>query len=180
MVASERVDVLYAAADVDRRIEDLAREIVTTLPEDFLLIGVLKGCFMFVADLARALDRAGATPGIEFIRLASYGLGKESSGEVQVVGDLPGDIRGRQVLVVDDIQDTGRTLAVAQRLLIQRGAAKVWSCALLDKPSRREVDFKADFIGFDIEDVFVVGYGIDYAERYRHLPYIGIVRHGGA
>jgi hypoxanthine phosphoribosyltransferase len=123
----------------------------------------------------RALDRAGACPRIEFLQVSSYGFGQESSGSVKVIGGLPGTILGRTVLLVDDIQDTGRTLAFTRRMLEEHGAVRVLSCVLLDKPSRRVVDFQPELVGFVIPDVFVVGYGIDYAERYRHLPYIGRV-----
>ena len=140
---------------------------------DFVVIGVLKGSFVFLADLVRALARAGATPSVEFMRLASYGQKKESSGEVLLLGDVPRDFGGRAVLLVDDIVDTGLSMDYGKRLLTERNAARVWTCALLDKPSRRKVDVTLDFVGFEIPDVFVVGYGIDYAEQYRYLPYIG-------
>jgi hypoxanthine phosphoribosyltransferase len=100
---------------------------------------------------------------------------EELAGEVRLIGAVPEEVAGRAVLVVDDIVDTGRSLAYARDRLLEAGASKVWTCTLLDKPSRREVEFTADFVGFLIEDVFVVGYGIDFAERYRHLPYIGVV-----
>ena len=111
------------------------------------------------------------------MRVSSYGSGMESSGIVSLMGDAPGSVRGEPVLLVDDIQDTGRTLAYTRAFLMERGAARVWTCTLLDKPSRREVEGsgEVDFVGFTIPDVFVVGYGIDYAERYRHLPFIGRV-----
>ena len=109
------------------------------------------------------------------MRLSSYGLAKQSSGDVHLLGDIPTDIAGQQVLLVDDIVDTGRSFAYAQALLEQREIARLWTCALVDKPSRREVAVTTDFIGFSVDDVFIAGYGIDYAERYRHLPFIGIV-----
>jgi hypoxanthine phosphoribosyltransferase len=109
------------------------------------------------------------------MRLSSYGLGKESSGEVHLLGDIPTDLAGRRVLLVDDIVDTGRSIAYAAALLRRRGIGDLWTCALLDKPERREVEVEVDFVGFSIGDVFVAGYGIDYAEKYRHLPYIGVV-----
>ncbi len=166
---------LFDETEIARRVEELAREIAAALSGDFIVVGLLKGSFVFVADLIRALDRNGLAPRVEFIRLSSYGHARESSGEVRLVGDVPADIAGRQVVMVDDIADTGRSLAFARTLLEERGAARVWTCALVDKPSRREIDFSADFIGFTIDDVFVVGYGIDYAEDYRHLPYIGVI-----
>ena len=107
--------------------------------------------------------------------VSSYGLAKESSGAVRLIGELPAEVAGRPVLLVDDIVDTGRSLAYARDQLLEAGASKIWTCTLLDKPSRRELPLAVDFVGFVIEDVFVVGYGIDFAEQYRHLPYIGVV-----
>jgi hypoxanthine phosphoribosyltransferase len=175
MADNERVAVLFDEASVARRVAELAAEIATTLPEPFTVVGLLKGAFVFVADLVRALDRAGRRPGVEFLQVSSYGLGQQSSGSVKVIGGMPASVEGQTVLLVDDIQDTGRTIAYTKALLEQNGASRVWTCALLDKPSRRVQGGDADFTGFVIPDVFVVGYGIDYAERYRHLPYIGKV-----
>jgi hypoxanthine phosphoribosyltransferase len=166
---------LYEEAEIGERVDALAHEIVRAMGTDFVVIGVLKGSFVFLADLVRALSRAGATPGVEFMRLASYGQKKESSGEVQLLGDVPRDFGSRAVLLVDDIVDTGLSMDYGKRLLAERNASRVWTCALLDKPSRRSVDVTLDFVGFEIPDVFVVGYGIDYAEQYRYLPYIGQV-----
>jgi hypoxanthine phosphoribosyltransferase len=169
-----RVVKLFAENEIAQRLEDLSHEIVETVSGEFTIVGLLKGCFVFVADLIRALDRAGARPQVEFLRLGSYGLARHS-GQVHLVHDIPTDIGGRRVLLVDDIVDTGRSIACAQALLRHRGIAELWTCALVDKPSRREVDVALDFFGFVVDDVFIAGYGIDYAERYRHLPYIGIV-----
>ena len=113
------------------------------------------------------------TPKVEFLQVSSYGLETTSSGRVKVIGNLPGSVKGRPVLLVDDIQDTGKTLEFTRDLLLENGADPVWTCALLDKPDRRAVEIEADFVGFVIPDVFVVGYGIDYAESFRHLPFIG-------
>jgi hypoxanthine phosphoribosyltransferase len=167
--------ILLSAAEIAVRVEALAAEIVSRLPADFVMVGLLKGAALFVADLARALERAGARPEIEFIRLSSYGFAKESSGAVQLLGDVPAGLVGRPVLLVDDIVDTGRSIAYAAARLRERGVDDLWTCALLDKPQRREVKVTLDFVGFSIGDVFVVGYGTDYAEKYRHLPYIGAV-----
>ena len=169
------VEELFAAETVAARVDAMAREIRAAMPASFTLVGVLTGSFVFVADLLRALDRLGAAPKVEFMRLASYGTGTTSAGEVQVLSGLSGRFQGEPVVIVDDIQDTGRTLKVAKRILEDHGAAPIYTCALLDKPERREVDFQADLIGFTIPDVFVVGYGIDWAERFRHLPFIGRV-----
>jgi hypoxanthine phosphoribosyltransferase len=171
----EGMRVLFSAAEIAARVEVLAAEIARTLPADFVMVGLLKGAWVFVADLARALERAGARPEIEFMRLSSYGLGKQSSGAVQLLGDIPPGLAGRPVLLVDDIVDTGRSIAYAAAQLRERGIGNLWICALLDKPKRREVEVAIDFVGFTIDDVFVVGYGTDYAEKYRHLPYVGVV-----
>ena len=166
--------VLFSAAEIAARVDALAAEIAHTIPADFVMVGLLKGAAVFVADLIRALDRAGARPEIEFMRLSSYGLAKESSGAVQLLGDVPAELAGRPVLLVDDIVDTGRSIAYAAVQLRRRGIGDLWTCALLDKPQRGEIEFAIDFVGFSIGDMFVVGYGTDYAEKYRHLPYIGV------
>ncbi len=166
---------LFDEAAIAARVADLAQEISQVMPEAFTVVGLLKGSFVFVADLVRALDRAGRRPRIDFITLSSYGLGRESSGSVRLVGAPPEDIAGRAVLLVDDVADTGRSLSYARDLLLNLGASEVRSCALLDKPARRAIAVPLDFIGFTLGDVFVVGYGIDHAEHYRHLPYLGAI-----
>jgi len=174
-MAVAEIGKLFDEAEIAARVESLARDVVRAIGPEFVVIGVLKGSFVFLADLVRALSRAGAAPRIEFMRLASYGQSKESSGEVLLLGDVPRDFEGQPVLLVDDIVDTGLSMDYGRRLLTERHASRVWTCALLDKPSRRKVEIEIDFIGFEIPDVFVVGYGIDYAEQYRHLAYIGKV-----
>lgn len=146
---------------------------VDRLPGDFVVVGLLVGSFVFVADFIRALHRLGCNPGVEFIRLSSYGLRRESSGHVRLIGETELDLAGRAVLLVDDIVDTGRTLLYARDLLRDREVASVHTCALVDKPSRREVAIDPDFVGFTVPDVFIVGYGIDYSHQYRRLPFIG-------
>ena len=175
-MSETKVATLFSEAEVEARVMAIAAAIADQLPDRFTLVGLLKGSFVFVADLARALSKAGCTPRIEFMRVSSYGSGTTSSGIVSLMGDAPDGVKGEPILLVDDIQDSGRTLAFTRAFLLERGAAKVWTCTLLDKPSRREVESgEVDFVGFAIPDVFVVGYGIDYAEKYRHLPYIGKV-----
>lgn len=169
------IRILFSETAIAARVEELAGEITRTISGDFIIVGLLKGAAVFVADLARALHRAGARPEIEFMRLSSYGLAKESSGDVHLLADFPTDIAGRPTLLIDDIVDTGRSIAFAADLLRQRKIGHLWTCALLDKPERREVAVAIDFVGFRIGDVFVAGYGIDYAEKYRHLPYIRVV-----
>jgi hypoxanthine phosphoribosyltransferase len=169
------IKTLFEEKAIALRVERLALDIVSKLGRDFTVIGILKGSFVFMADLVRALDRAGATPRVELMRLSSYGRSMESSGEVKLIGNTPDDFEDKPVLLVDDIVDTGLSLTFGRDLIKGRNAREVFTCALLDKPSRRKIDIKADFVGFEIPDVFVVGYGIDYAERFRHLPYIGQV-----
>lgn len=167
--------VLFSAAEIAARVDALAGEIACIIPAEFVIVGLLKGAAVFVADLVRALDRVDARPGIEFTRLSSYGLAKESSGVVHLLGDIPAGRAGRPVLLVDDLVDTGRTIARAAAQLRHRDTGDLWTCALLDKPQRRELAVAIDFVGFSIGDVFTVGYGTDNAEKFRHLPYIGAV-----
>lgn len=178
MAERPRIDILFDADTIAQRVDALAREISAKLPEDVLIVVVLKGSFVFAADLLRALDSAGMLPRVDFVTLSSYGAATESSGTVSLTRDISEEVRGRDVLIVDDILDTGRTLAFAIDLMAARGAASVHSCVLLDKSERREVDIEADFVGFPVDDLFVVGYGIDMAHMYRSLPYIGVVEHG--
>lgn len=168
------VRTLFDEKQIAARVSALAGEIAAALPRDVMIVGLLTGSFVFVADLIRALDRVGLSPQVGFMRLSSYGRSRESSREVKLIGDVP-DVASRTVLLVDDIVDTGRTQVFARDLLLSRGASRVAACMLLDKPSRREVDVTTDFVGFSTADVFLVGYGIDYAEQYRHLPYIGTI-----
>ena len=170
-----KVTKLFDEGEIAGRVEELAGVVVGRVPQDFVIVGLLVGSFVFVADLIRALHRRGARPAVDFIRLSSYGLGQQSSGEVRLIGELALDVAGRSVLLVDDIVDTGRTLVYARDLLRQKGAARVLTCALVDKPSRREVAIDVDFVGFTVPNVFIVGYGIDYAHEYRHLPFIARV-----
>jgi len=172
---ASKVTMLHSAEEISGRVGELAQAIAEMLPDDFVIVGLLKGSFVFVADLARALSQAGVHVEIEFMRLSSYGLAKVSAGEVHLIGDVPTNIAGRTLLLVDDILDTGRSLAYARVLLEQREAAHIWTCVLVDKPSRREVEVAVEFVGFTLPDVFIAGYGIDYAEKYRCLPFIGKV-----
>lgn len=151
--------------------KEIAREFADT--DKLVVVGLLRGSFIFIADLVRELDLPIE---VDFLEASSYGDGMESSREVRILKDLRGAIEARDVLVVEDIVDTGHTLSHVTQLLQSRRPTKLKSIALLDKPSRREVDFKADWTGFEIPDEFVVGYGIDFAQRNRNLPYIGKVR----
>lgn len=167
--------ILFDEQAIARRIEALAAEIAAALPADFLAVGVLKGSFIFLADLVRALDQVGMRPEVEFMRLSSYGRSRESSGTVRLLGEPPAALTGREVLLVDDIADSGVSLEYAHKFLRERGAARVSTCVLLDKPSRRRVRFVPEFVGFNVGDEFVVGYGLDDAERYRHLPHLAVI-----
>ncbi len=172
------IDVLISEAEIARRIDSLAREIAGDNPGEFLVVVILKGSFVFAADLIRALERAGASPEVEFITLSSYGAGTTSAGKVSLAHDLSEDIAGKRVLLVDDILESGRTIAFARDMVVQRGARDVRTCLLLDKPGERRMDIEADYVGFRIGGEFVVGYGLDLAHRFRGLPYIGVIRNG--
>jgi hypoxanthine phosphoribosyltransferase len=169
------IDELISAKAIAARVETLARDITLHFSGTYKLIvvGLLRGSFVFIADLVRELDLPVE---VDFLEASSYGDGMESSREVRILKDLRGEIAGRDVLVVEDIVDTGFTLHHVIHLLKAREPARLKVCALLDKPSRREVDIKATWTGFEIPDEFVVGYGIDFAQRNRNLPYIGKVR----
>ena len=170
-----RVRVLFDEEAIARRNEALARAVAEAGTRDLLVVAVLKGSFMFAADLIRALHRAGLSPQVEFIHLSSYRKGTVSSGNVAILRDVESEVRGRDVLLVDDILESGRTLAFAKDLLAARGAARVLTAVLLEKPGKRAVTVHADFIGFSCPDVFVVGYGMDVAHSFRQLPFVGVV-----
>ncbi|MEG1578862.1 MAG: hypoxanthine phosphoribosyltransferase [Oscillospiraceae bacterium] len=165
--------VLFSAAELDRRTTELAAEI----DRDYagkapLLIGILRGSFIFMADLTRKITLPVT---VDFMAMSSYGRGTKSTGQVEIKKDLSEDIEGRDVIVVEDILDSGNTLYYLLKILEARGPASVKLCALLDKPERREKPVELTYRGFSIPDSFVVGYGLDYAEKYRNLPYIGIL-----
>lgn len=169
------IDQMISAKRIAAKIEELCRAIEAEFAgtDKLVVVGLLRGSFVFIADLVRELDLPIE---VDFLEASSYGDGMQSGREVRILKDLRGAIERRDVLVVEDIVDTGHTMHHVMRLLKGRKPAKLRTIALLDKPSRREVDFSADWIGFDIPDEFVVGYGIDFAQRNRNLPYIGKVR----
>ena len=169
------VELLYSAAEIAARVETLAVEIARSMGPDLMIVAVLKGSFVFAADLLRALHYQDAHPQVDFMTLSSYGTSTAGRGQVQVVKDISEGVAGRNVLLVDDILESGRTLAFAKQLLASRGAAQVSVCVLLDKPGKRKAEVEADFVGFITPDLFVVGYGLDYAHFYRDLPYIGTI-----
>ncbi|SER43903.1 hypoxanthine phosphoribosyltransferase [Tranquillimonas rosea] len=169
------IDRMISAKSIAARIETLGREIETSFAgtEKLVVVGLLRGSFVFIADLVRELD---LDVEVDFLEASSYGNSTQSSREVRILKDLRGQIGGRDVLVVEDIVDTGFTLHHVVGLLRSRQPRRLETIALLDKPSRREVDIRATWTGFEIPDEFVVGYGIDFAQRNRNLPYIGKVR----
>ncbi len=171
-------DVQYVMIDAQRlqtRIAEMAQAIAADYidEEDLLLICVLKGGYVFLGDLSRALPRPHE---LDFMGVSSYGARTESSGEVRIVMDLKEPIAGRNVLIVEDIIDSGRTLDYMRRNLLSRSPKSLRIVTLLNKPSRRAVDVDVEYIGFDIPDEFVVGYGLDFAELYRNLPYVGVLK----
>ncbi len=171
--ADSGVEPLYSAAEIGARLKDLAVEIAARNPPNLLVVAVLKGSFVFAADLIRALNAAGLAPEVDFLTLSSYKKSRTSSGQVTILRDLDLDVAGRSVLLVDDVLDSGRTLAFAKDLIAARGASSIQTCVLLNKSVSRAVNIGADFHAFSCPDVFVVGYGMDVAHRYRELPYVG-------
>lgn len=167
--------ILLGSEQIQTRIRELAREIERDFPagDQIHLVAVLKGGFMFLADLVRAMTPGRVT--LDFMALSSYGKGTTSSGEVRVLKDLDYGLEGRDVVIVEDIVDTGLTLMYLQGILRARSPRRLKTACLLSKPSRRLVEVKVDYIGFTIEDRFVVGYGLDYSEQYRNLPHIAIL-----
>ena len=167
------IEVIFSPEVIAARLHALAGEIVAAGFERLLVIPILTGSFVFSADLLRGLHQAGLAPEVDFLSLASYRRGTRSSGSVDILRDMELDVTGRDVLLVDDILDTGRTLAYAKDLVAARGARRIGTCVLLNKRVRRAVDISADFVAFDCPPVFVVGYGMDLAHRDRELPFVG-------
>lgn len=169
-------DVMITPRQLERRVDELAREMAAGGPsKNLVVIGILRGSFIFLADLVRWFAQNDMHPRIDFMTLESYGHSTSPEKEPVVTRDCTVDLSGADVVLVDDILDTGRTLQKAVAHLTTKGAARIRTCALLDKPSRRVVPFEADFVGFKIEDAFVVGYGLDYDGRHRELPHIAKV-----
>jgi hypoxanthine phosphoribosyltransferase len=175
MSKERTIRVLFDEDTIARRNGELAKEITRHHFENVLIVPVLKGSFMFAADLIRALHKQGMSPDVEFIQLSSYRKATTSSGQVEVIKDVDSSVKDRDILLVDDILESGRTIAYAKDLLAARGAKRVWVCVLLEKPGKRAVSIEADFVGFSCPDLFVVGYGMDVAHSYRELPYVGVV-----
>lgn len=164
---------MFTEEQIREKVIELGKQIENDYKgEEILVVGILKGANVFTCDLIRQID---LDVKIDFMSVSSYGSGTESSGTVRILKDLDTDIKGRNVLIVEDIIDSGRTLSNLVKELQIREPKSLKLCTLLDKPSRRVVDVDVKYVGFEIEDKFIVGYGIDYAEKYRNLPYIGIV-----
>ena len=166
------MDILISADDINQRVRELAHEIQKDHPHGVHQVCVLKGAFVFLADLARNMDGPVT---LDFMAMSSYGKGMVSSGQVRLLKDLDSPIEGRDVVIVEDIVDTGLTLAYLQDILHARAPRKLRTACLLSKPSRRKNNVVVDYIGFTIEDRFVVGYGLDYAGTYRNVPYIAVL-----
>jgi hypoxanthine phosphoribosyltransferase len=171
----KRVEVIFSEDRIAERLDELARDISARAIERPLVIAILKGSFVFAADLIRAMHRHGLTPEIDFLTLSSYRRGQQSSGQVAILRDVDLDVGNRNIILIDDILESGRTLAFAKDLLAARGAASVLTCVLLEKNVPRAVNVEADFCAFACPPVFVVGYGMDVSHRYRELPFVGHV-----
>ena len=174
VVRDKKIEVLFSAEQIAERNRQLAEEIALSDLQNPLVISVLKGSFVFAADLIRALHRAGLSPEVEFISVSSYGAGTEA-GEPKVLRDVESDVNGRDVILIDDILESGGTLSFTRDLMNSRGANKVAIVTLLDKPVKRKSKIDADFVGFECPDKFVVGYGMDVGHAFRELPFVGVV-----
>jgi len=164
----------------ERRIKSRVKELVKKIAEDsqgkeLIVIGILKGSFIFLSDLLRLFNLYDIHPSLDFITVESYGSGKVSSGKPKMLRDITTDIKNKWVLIVDDILDTGRTLAFAKEYFQKKKPASIKTCVFLDKPERRVNEFKADYVGFEIPDKFVVGYGMDSDNFFRELPYVAVI-----
>ncbi len=181
MMDQDILKVLYTEEEIAQRIKDMGAQMYEDFKgRDPLFISVLRGAFIFMADIVRACQ---VKSDVEFIAVSSYGNGTTSTGAVQITHDIQQDISGRELVVIEDILDSGNTLNYLKQYFLAKGAKSVTICTLLDKPSRRAKAITADYIGFTVPDEFVVGYGLDYAQKYRNLPYIGVLKpevYGGA
>ena len=167
-------EILLSEQQIQKRVVELAAEIRRDLPEDVHLVAVLKGAFIFLSDLVRHIP-GEAKVSLDFMATSSYAKGTTTSGEVRMLKDLDFSLDGRNVIIVEDIVDSGLTLHYLHEILRARNPKSLRTACLLSKPSRRQVEVPVEYVGFTIEDRFVVGYGLDYAEQYRNLPYIGVV-----
>lgn len=170
----EHLDILISEEEIKKRVKELAKEITKNYKgKDLCLICVLKGAIMFMVDLAKEIDLLLE---MDFMAVSSYGNEKTSSGVVKIIKDLDEPIEGKHVLIVEDIIDSGRTLSYLVKILKDRKPASIRICTLLDKPEKRLTDVKVDYVGFTIEDKFVLGHGLDYMQKYRNIPYIAVMK----
>ena len=174
MMDQDMLKVLYSEEQIRTRVQEMGDQLYEAFKDkNPMFVGVLNGCFIFMADLVRAAQLKSE---LEFIGVSSYKNSTKSSGVVQITRDLQRDISGRNIIIVEDILDSGNTLAFLKNYLMTKGAASITIATLLDKPARREKPIKADYVGFVVPDEFVVGYGLDYAQQYRNMPYIGVLK----
>ena len=167
-------EILIGPEELQKKVKELGKLLTEEYRgKDLIVIGLLKGSFVFMSDLVRAMDM---DLDVEFMVVSSYGASTQSSGNIKINLDLKADLTGKHVLIVEDILDTGATLYFIRDIIRLRGPESVKICTLLDKPGRRKADIKADYIGFTVEDKFIIGYGLDYAEKYRNLPYVGVLK----
>ncbi len=174
IVRNKKIEVLFSAEEIQARNHQIAEEIALSDFSNILVVAILKGSFIFAADLMRAFYDAGISPEMEFISISSYGAGT-SAGELRVLRDLESDVAGRDVILIDDILESGKTLAFTKDLMLSRGARSVCVVALLEKSGKRKADIEAEYVGFDCPDKFVVGYGMDAGHAFRELPFVGMV-----
>ncbi len=172
------LEVIYTPEAIARRLDEIAGMIAADRLDGLMVVAILKGSFVFAADLIRALHAVGLAPEVDFMTLSSYRKARTSSGQVTILRDMDLDVRDRNVLIIDDVLDSGRTLAFAKDLISARGAKAIKTCVLLDKHVKRAVNLEPDYCAFDCPDTFVVGYGMDVAHRYRELPFVGRVVRG--
>jgi hypoxanthine phosphoribosyltransferase len=175
VVRNKQIEVLFSASTIARRNLELAKAIAEREYDDLLVISILKGSFIFAADLIRAMHDTGLSPEVEFIFISSYGAGT-TSREVRVLRDIDNEVAGRDVLLIDDILESGKTLTFTRDLMLSRGAKSVSIAVLLDKHTKRQTALDADFVGFECPDYFVVGYGMDVGHAFRELPFVGVVK----
>ncbi len=174
IVRDKKIEVLFSSEQLAMRNRELAEQIALGDLKDILVLSILKGSFVFAADLIRALHAAGLAPEVEFISVSSYGAGTEP-GKLKLLRDVESDVRGRDILLIDDILESGNTLKFTQDLMLERGANKVAIVALLNKGMKRRAQVHADYVGFECPDKFVVGYGMDAGHAFRELPFVGVV-----
>lgn len=174
VIDGKTIDVLFSEENIAQRNRSIATEIAEKKPQRLLVLPILKGSFIFAADLIRELHKVNVTSTVEFITISSYGAGRKS-GEIKLLHDFDSDIKDRDILLIDDILESGKTLKFVRDLLKDRGAGRIFIAALLDKAMRRQADIEADFVGFPCPDKFVVGYGMDAGHEFRQLPFVGII-----